>query len=176
MSAAGGGADVVEYALEKWGGHPHYRRVMHRLGEDEHGTWLWGNRGEVVYRGDEALFATRQDALLVVPHDEWWTTSWWLGHETIALYVNINTPALWDGDRVTAIDTDLDVVRFTDGRTEVVDRDEFVVHQLQYGYPADVIETTEAAAARALDLVLRDAAPFDGAAADAWIERARRYQ
>jgi protein associated with RNAse G/E len=90
------------------------------------------------------------------------------------LYVNINTPAVWDGERLVAVDMDLDVLRFCDERVEIVDRDEFDDHQVRYGYPADVVTATEAAAARAFELVTRNEAPFDGVAAAAWAERARR--
>src|SRR4029453_16243992 len=98
----------------------------------------------------------------------------WLGHPQISLYVNIQTPAVWDGDRVTTVDLDLDIVRFTDGRLEIVDRDEFELHQGLYGYPEDLVAATERATAEAFDLAAAGAEPFAGAAAERWIERARR--
>ena len=54
-------AGDVEWATEKWGGHPHYRSAAHVLGEDEHGTWLWGPAGRTIHRGDQALFVAEQE-------------------------------------------------------------------------------------------------------------------
>ena len=72
------------------------------------------------------------------------------------------------------VDLDLDVIRFGDGRVEVVDRDEFEVHQHTFGYPPDIVEAAERATAEVFDLVLHEVAPFDRTSAAAWIERARR--
>jgi len=163
----------MELASEKWGGHPHYRGPMRHLGDDEHGAWLWGPAGRTIERGDGTVFTTEQDALILVPPGAWWQPAWWLGHPEIDVYVNINTPAEWSDGRVVAVDLDLDVIRFTDGRVEVVDRDEFEVHQVRYGYPAGIVDAAEAATAEAYDRVVRRAPPFDGAAAARWAERAR---
>jgi protein associated with RNAse G/E len=162
----------VEYATEKWGGHPHYRGAAELLGEDEHGRWIWGPAGRPIHRGDEVLFHTEHPALTCIPDGEWWAAAWWLGHPTMDLYVNINTPAVWTPGLVTAVDLDLDVVRAHDGLVEVVDRDEFELHQRRYGYPQDLIERTEAATADAFERVRRNEPPFDGAAACEWAGRA----
>jgi protein associated with RNAse G/E len=165
---------LVEYALEKWAGRPHYRGSVELLGEDEHGAWLWGESGRTIFRGDTPLFVTEHPALFVISADAWWAASWWIGHPTLELYVNINTPATWSDDRIVTVDLDLDVVRYHDGRVEVVDRDEFDQHQVEYGYPDEIIEATESAAALAHDGVVRNVAPFDGAAAREWLRRVRR--
>ena len=163
----------MELAIEKWGGHPHYRGELQVLGDDDHGAWLWGTAGRLVHRGAGGHFVTEQDALILVVPGAWWQPNWWLGHPEIALYVNINMPAERDGDRIVTVDLDLDVIRWHDGRVEVVDRDEFEVHQVRYGYPPDIVAAAEAATAEAYDLVVRDRPPFDGAAARRWVERAR---
>ena len=164
------GHQIVEFATEKWGGVPHYTGDMHVLGADEHGTWLWGPKGRTVRRGESTTFITEQHALSVVPEDEWWSVAWWVGHPQLELYVNINTPAVWNGARVVAIDMDLDVARLLDGTVVELDRDEFELHQRQYGYPKEIIAATEEATARALQLVRANVAPFDGVAARRWIE------
>jgi protein associated with RNAse G/E len=119
------------------------------------------------------LFVTDLAALTLVPPGAWWALSWWIGHDEVDLYVNINTPARREQDRVVAVDLDLDVVRFCDGRVEIVDRDEFEVHQVRYGYPRDVITAAETSATAAYDLAQGSKAPFDGLAALSWIERAQ---
>ena len=163
----------MEYASEKWGGQPHYSGEMVHLGDDEHGTWLWGEVGRTIYRGDAPLFRTEFPVLQLVPPGAWWTLAWWIGHPGLELYVNINTPAEWRGDRIVYVDLDLDVVRTVDGRVEIVDRDEFEQHQVTYGYPADIVAHTEAAAAAAFELTSARSSPFDGVAAAEWLARAR---
>ncbi len=56
-------------------------------------------------------------------------------------YVNIASKANWNDDRITAIDMDLDLIRFS-GTDEVVldDEDEFLNHSKLYKYPKDLIE------------------------------------
>jgi protein associated with RNAse G/E len=162
----------VELASEKWGGHPHYRGVVHRLGEDEDGTWVWGPAGRTIYRGDDVVFVTEYDALTLIAPGAWWAPAWWIGHPEMELYVNINTPAVWERDRIVSIDLDLDVVRWSNGLVEIVDRDEFELHRVKYGYPIELIESAETATAEAHDLVSRNRPPFDGVAAKTWAERA----
>jgi uncharacterized protein len=164
---------TVEYVIEKWGGHEHYRGHIELLVEDEHGAWLWGPKGRTVWRNETPVFTTEHDSLFLLPPGAWWSLSWWPGHEAIELYVNIQTPAAWADDRVVTADLDLDVIRFHDGRVEVVDRDEFELHQARYGYPEDLVAATERAAAEAFERVVANAPPFDGALAREWIERAR---
>lgn len=164
---------IVEYASEKWGREPHYRGSMFVLGEDELGLWLWGPSGRTIYRGAEPLFVTEYDVITVVPPGAWWAPAWWLGHPELDLYVNINTPAEIGEDRIVYTDLDLDVIRLVDGSCEIVDQDEFEVHQRRYGYPEEVVAATEQAAAEALQLVSERVPPFDGTAATRWTHRAR---
>jgi protein associated with RNAse G/E len=146
---------------------------MQYLGDDELGSWLWGVAGRTIYRGDQTAFVTEQPSLILVVPDEWWSVSWWIGHPDVDMYVNISTPAVWAGDRIVATDIDLDVIRYCDGRVEVVDRDEFELHQRLYAYPQSVIDAAEEATARAHQLVLDNATPFDGVAAQLWMARAQ---
>lgn len=163
----------MEFASEKWGGIPHYRGVVHHLGDDEHGRWWWGPAGRTIYRGDDPLFVTAEDALFLVPGAAWWSAAWWVDHPEVSLYVNINSPVVYEPDRFVSTDLDLDVVRRVDGHVEVVDRDEFELHQVRYGYPPDVIAEVERTTAEVHAAVVRGDPPFGGGVAEAWIRRAR---
>jgi uncharacterized protein len=165
--------NTVAYVGEKWGGRPHYAGTMHVLGEDEHGTWLWGPAGRTISRGDEPLFTTEQDALIVVPDEAWWAAAWWIGHPELELYVNIGTAAVRSPGTITYVDLDLDVVRRTDGSAEIVDQDEFEAHQVELAYPADIVEAAARVADEVLAAVVAAAAPFDGVAARTWTAAAR---
>ena len=94
------------------------------------------------------------------------------------LYVDIATPAAWDGTVLRAVDLDLDVVRMADpppgdgrrreepvrgpGEVFVDDEDEFAEHQVAYGYPAEVIEAAQASCDRLVAAVRAGEAPYDG--------------
>jgi protein associated with RNAse G/E len=162
----------MELASEKWGGRPHYRGEVVHLGDDEHGSWWWGAAGRTIFRGEEALFVTDQDALFLLVDGAWWSPTWWLGHPEVECYVNIGTPYEL-GDRLVTTDLDLDVILWCDGRVETVDQDEFALHQVQYGYPAEVVERVARTAAEVHVAVERRDPPFDGVAARAWTARAR---
>ena len=68
------------------------------------------------------------------------------------------------------MDLDLDVVRWPDGRVELVDEDEFLEHQTVLGYPAWMIDSARTAAARAVLAAERRVEPF-GSAGKGWLER-----
>ena len=53
--------------------------------------------------------------------------------------VNIATPVEFDGAQFHYIDLDLDVWRFTNERSWLLDEDEFLAHSETMRYPADVI-------------------------------------
>ena len=158
----------MEFATEKWGGVPHYRGTVERLGEDEFGLWLWGAKGRTILRGDQPAFVAQTDTVFLVPRDAWWSATWWLDHPEVEIYVNIGTIADVETDRIVSTDLDLDVIRLLDGSCEIIDVDEFEEHQVAYGYPTDVIERAEAAAAEVLDLMTRRVPPFDDSMARSW--------
>ena len=81
-------------------------------------------------------------------------------HPRHSIYINIGTPPEWDGDRVTQIDLDLDVVMNLDGSVEVVDEDEFADHQVRFEYPRELIASTRAATEVAVQLLESGVEPF----------------
>jgi protein associated with RNAse G/E len=147
----------------KWGGRPHYCYSMTTLGEDEFGVWLWAPAGNTITRGDTS-FDTRNATLAVVPRVGMWSAGWWQAHDEIELYVDINTSPEWVGDTVSMTDLDLDIIRFVDGRVEIVDQDEFAEHQVAFGYPEEIIDAAQRAAGELHARVEARTEPFD----DAW--------
>jgi uncharacterized protein len=140
----------VLLAHTKHDGSRHWEHECVRLGTDEHGTWLGMAAGARYRRGAEPWRVNVVPCVLLVPEGRWWSllhNGHGSGHR-YPHYVDICTPAVWEApDRVTTVDLDLDVVEHEDGSVEVVDRDEFEAHRVRYGYPADVVEAAEHAAA-----------------------------
>ena len=140
---------------------------MRRLGRDDHGIWLGASPGAYVAKGDDPPITIEHPFCQLIPAGEWWTAIWNAGGP-IELYVDIITPPTWDGGRVWMVDLDLDVVRFADGRVEVLDEDEFAEHLPLY--PPRLIEKARTTAARLVVDLENRREPF-GQDALPWLER-----
>jgi uncharacterized protein len=110
--------------------------------------------------------------VLLVPRDRGMTAMFYTEHpeQTFELYVDITTPPVWDGDLVTAVDLDLDVIRRFDGSWYVDDEDEFAEHQLSYGYPPEVVAAAESECRRVATEIRSGATFLASSAAAPWHE------
>jgi hypothetical protein len=77
------------------------------------------------------------------------------------IYIDMCTPPVWQDSTVTCIDLDLDVVKKFDGSVYIDDVDEFEHHQIEYGYPPEIISMTEDSAERVFLAVKENQAPYD---------------
>ena len=161
---------LVHIDMRKWPDRLHWQFHAQLLGEDEYGVWLHAPSDTVVKRGTEPSRLLGAGFVSLIPTDEWWVVEFYTDHPWHSLYVNIGTPPVWNGDRVTQIDLDLDVVRKTDGTVAVLDEDEFVENQHLYSYPPHIIAAARAATDAAVVSVQHREDPF-GSAADPWIAR-----
>lgn len=174
------GDEPVWIERHKWPDRPHYRWPMVPVGEDEHGLWLRMHPDGPILKGDGIPSSARRDGLRLVSWTEpwcaWFPTRSGSSHppdQTWRLYVDIIDSAVVCRDgTITMVDLDLDVVQYLDGRVELLDEDEFVEHQVRYGYPAEIVELAQSAGRSVLDAVQRGEPPFDGAAAATWATRA----
>lgn len=122
-------------------------------------------------RGDEPPRTFPDDSVALVPHRGWWS-AFFNSSGKDELYVDINTPPVWNGPSVVMIDLDLDVARRrSDGSTQLLDEDEFADHQVKLDYPPSLIDGARAAAASLFLAVERRDEPF-GSIAEAWFEAA----
>lgn len=166
--------DVVTIDFRKYPDTPHWRFDMYRLGEDEHGTWLWAPGGTRAQRGSEPARFFGGRRVKVLTHRDWWTAIW--GTEGRAdvdelAYVDIITPVEWVGNTARMVDLDLDIMLRSDGSTLILDEDEFAAHQVELGYPGRLVDAARAATARVYLDVVNGVAPF-GDVADAWLRKA----
>jgi len=173
----------IRCEMTKWGDLPHWEFAGVHLGTDEHGEWLGFPLGTHNHRpGNE--FHSQADAVTLVPTDDWFAATFHAPGIWCDLYVDITTPARWEGDVLRAVDLDLDVIRMSvelpptvpvrmpvqPGEIFVDDEDEFAEHQVTYGYPADVIDAAQASCDRVVAAVRAGQAPYDGAALG-WLDR-----
>jgi len=163
--------------MTKWGDRPHWELDGTFLGSDAHGDWIGAPAGTLNARPG-ARFVSEVDAVTLVPRDDdlaWCLPTFQAPGIWCTIYVDITTPATWDGPVLRAVDLDLDVIRGADhlgkaGRVWIDDEDEFADHRVRYGYPDDVIAAAVAAAERVHADVTAARAPYDGAA-EAWLAR-----
>jgi protein associated with RNAse G/E len=103
-----------------------------------------------------------------VSFEHFWTDRWYNvfrfsdpdGSER-AIYANIAMPARFDGTTIDYVDLDIDVIRWPDGRVEVLDRDDFERNSARFGYPDDVILAAETALSELLALTEQREFPFN---------------
>ena len=75
-------------------------------------------------------------------------------------YCNVTTLPTFDGETIRYVDLDLDVRVFPDGRTELLDEDEFLDNSQRMGYAPDVIEQARRAVDEILELARAGQFPF----------------
>ena len=159
----------VRARYTKWGGKRHHGADLVYLGADDHGDWLGDPVGNQ-WSGGPKSFASVTENVLLVPRDRGMTAMFYTEHpeQAFELYVDITTPPVWDGDLVTAVDLDLDVIRRFDGSWYVDDEDEFAEHQVSYGYPPELVASAEAECARVVDEIRSGAAILASHTAVPW--------
>lgn len=159
------GDDEVRVVARKFDGSLHWHYSLTRLGEDEFGVWLGAPVGTRYDKGERLdVYRAAEARVMLVPHEGWWTAEFQAAPARLDAYCDVTTPSTWTApDEVTMVDLDLDVCRVRDDMSVYVDdEDEFADHQVLYGYPADVVEKAEEAAAW-LTAALRDGVePFAG--------------
>jgi uncharacterized protein len=156
----------VRVLMTKWPDQPHSAFTGTYLGADAWGDWIGAWRGTTCVRGG-STYPARSDWVTLLPGpDAWWRAGFYHHPDPAAplhatrTYVDIASPTSWEGDVVTCVDLDLDVVERTDGVVTIEDEDEFAAHRADY--PADVVAAAEAAVVRVHTALTEHAAPFDG--------------
>src|SRR5688572_16299207 len=114
-----GGVDVL-LTYRKYDGRLHWNATLRYLGEDDHGVWLAATPEVVWRRGEEPAHFNFPHTVLV-PRGAWFVAAFNGLPADLEMYIDVTTVPLWTSpDEVTAVDLDLDVVRWRDtGRVEI---------------------------------------------------------
>ena len=157
--------DQVRLELTKWGDRPHWEFDGVYLGSDEFGEWIGFPAGCVMTRPGMTYVAPNHQVGLV-PAAGLAVGRSWLGTfhgpgGVVATYVDMTTAAEWDGNRVRAVDLDLDVIKTLEGEVVVDDEDEFAEHQVEFGYPREIVDLALATRDAVLTSMRVAAPPFD---------------
>lgn len=166
----------VRVEFTKWDGGPHWAYDGRYLGADRHGEWIGHLAGTYMARPGREFVDTVAWLTLVPAAGAPWLATYNAIDHHLETYIDLTTPATWDGTTLRAIDMDLDIVVPRDGRTPFIDdEDEFAEHRVQYGYPDDLTALLEQTAKELLTAVTDRRAPFDGTA-DRWLGELERLQ
>lgn len=161
----------VSVEMTKWGGRPHWHYDGTYLGADEYGDWLAFPVGTHYQRPGKRFVAGFGVVSLVPRQDAAHFAGFYPEDHEAAYYVDITTPAEWQDATVRMVDLDLDVILLRDERGLVLaDQDEFEEHQLELGYPPEIIAMAEDSAERVYAAIEAGEAPYDAHAAG-WLAR-----
>ncbi|MFN0096198.1 MAG: DUF402 domain-containing protein [Dehalococcoidia bacterium] len=117
-------------------------------------TPIYTSRGE---------FRSPYDSLVYFWRDRWFNV-FRLSKPGCSLalwYCNVTTPPRLSGDQLEYVDLDLDVAVRPGGCVELLDEDEFAIHQRRYCYPSEVVTAARSAAEQVAALALNNGFPFD---------------
>ncbi len=169
---------LIRVEVTKWGERPHWRFAGVWLGSDEYGEWLGFPAGTHNTRPGFS-FDSEVDTVTLVSPGDFWIATFHAPGNWCEVYVDMCTPATWDGNVLRTVDLDLDVIRMAPespanspfapqnqraawGQVFVDDEDEFREHQVAYAYPAEVIDSARASCDAVLAAVRGRQAPYDG--------------
>ncbi len=152
----------------KYGNIPHYDWEMTLLGEREGCLIAFGAAGrKLKHHTKGQTFTIPHASLEVYALNEGYTVSFDIAEgRMISIYCNVSQPCVRNGDHVSFVDLDLDLLWNEDAGWHVVDEDEFETNRLRLRYPDEV-----SAYARESLAALRERAdtrqfPFDGSLND----------
>jgi hypothetical protein len=167
--------DPVRLEMTKWGDRPHWAFAASWLGSDEHGDWIGIPQGTPMDRPG-AHYEPPVPQVGLVPsfalpeHERGWLATFHQVPSHIRVYVDMTTPPVWDGSTLRAVDLDLDVVYGREGDVVVDDEEEFAEHQVELGYPVEIIALAETSRDRVYAAILAEDAPYDGSH-EVWFDR-----
>jgi len=97
--------------------------------------------------------------------DRWYNVFcfWNPNNQVRCFYCNINVPPTFDGEILSYIDLDIDVLVQPDFSYQVLDLEEFDKHSSLYSYPEDVLENAHNALRELIGLIEARDFPFQAA-------------
>ncbi len=115
----------------------------------------------LVVEADGRRWVTREPAVCYFYPNRWFNALAMIRNTGIHYYVNIASPAIYDGEALKYIDYDLDVKVSPKGKTMVLDREEYKTHAMQMGYSYTLDRVLNHALDEVLSLVNAKKTPFD---------------
>ncbi|CAM4366252.1 DUF402 domain-containing protein [Paenibacillus alkaliterrae] len=118
------------------------------------------NRQTPIQESDGKIWISRVPAVSFFIPGQWFNVVALLEEGGVRYYCNVASPPYLQGDVLTYIDYDLDVIRTADGERFVVDQDEYDMHKAAYHYPKMVDEKVREGLDALLLRIDQEQAPF----------------
>lgn len=83
---------------------------------------------------------TKEPAICFYYKKKWINIISMIRKQGIFYYCNLASPSIYDGEALKNIDYDLDIKLFPDGKSILLDEDEFLIHQRQMKYGNELID------------------------------------
>ncbi|WP_244226683.1 DUF402 domain-containing protein [Paenibacillus protaetiae] len=147
----------------KYGNVPHYEWETELLEQGDGYVFVLGQYGRKLrHHTKQAVFTINNWAIEFFSSSHWFTVSADIVDGRIhQYYCNINQPAVIQGNGISFVDLDLDLI-CRDGKWSVVDEDEFIAHIAEFGYPQQLVDRTRQELAALQERIASGQFPFDG--------------
>lgn len=113
----------------------------------------------VVEYNDRKWF-TKEPAICFYYKKKWFNIIAMIRQKGVFYYCNLASPSIYDGEALKNIDYDLDIKVFPDGKSILLDEDEFRLHQRLMDYSTEVIDTVVESKDELQEMVDRQEGPF----------------
>lgn len=118
------------------------------------------NRQTPIQESDGKIWISRVPAVSFFIPGQWFNVVALLEEGGVRYYCNVASPPYLQGDVLTYIDYDLDVILTADGERFVVDQDEYELHKAAYHYPKMVNDKVQEGLDALLQRIDQGQAPF----------------
>ncbi|PZD95746.1 hypothetical protein DNH61_13885 [Paenibacillus sambharensis] len=118
------------------------------------------NEETPVLEGSGKRWISKVPAVTFFAPGHWFNVVALLEHAGVRYYCNVASPVHQYENVYTYIDYDLDVIRYPDGASHVVDREEYEMNKQLYHYPGDLRNKVASGLGMLLDKIRRGEPPF----------------
>lgn len=123
--------------------------------------WVAVTNKAIVTEADGRTWVTREPAICFFYPDKWFNVISMIRKSGVHYYCNLASPSLYDGEAIKNIDYDLDVKVLPNGKSIILDEDEYSEHAREMHYHAKLDKVIHQALDKLLvDIRLKNG-PFD---------------
>lgn len=114
-----------------------------------------------VIESDGRRWITREPAICFFYPDKWYNVISMIRKSGIHYYCNLASPSIYDGEAIKNIDYDLDVKVLPNGKTIILDEDEYEEHGAAMGYSEQLDRVIRSQMDQLLQEIRYHHSPFD---------------
>lgn len=132
----------------KYDGHLHRTWLENWLVPEEQlapehaaaGIYVCVNHNTMIQEASGKMWQSRIPGITFFLPGEWFNVVALIEQSGIRYYCNISSKPLMNGNVITYIDYDLDVVLYPNGKVAVLDHDEYKMNSKLYKYPGNIMD------------------------------------